>query len=207
MRLRLMLALVVILTLVGGAAAQAGPLRLQFSDPVGDGTSRTDVLGMDFTFDNATGAYTIVFAATVAKPFNGHFRLNVNLFNVDRNSSSSNTGFFSDILNDYDLASPSLTMTLNGTNAVLMNWQLGDRVAINEVAFGVPAYNPTIITAFHSEVLDFLPGAVTGPPWGGEDTVYGGTYATVQGVPDPGSTLVLMGIGILGLRASKKRRG
>ena len=190
--------------------AQATPLILHFSDPVGDGTSTIDLSGMHLSFDNATGAYTILMTATSAKPFLGAFRLNVNLFNADRDSELVNTGFFSDTLNDFNLDSSATEMSWTGISLVLKNWHAGDRVAINESAFGVPAVfvgPPVSMTAFHTEVLDFLPDSISGPLWGGEDQVFGEPYSTVQDVPDAGSSLLLLGIGLAGLRVWRGRRG
>jgi hypothetical protein len=204
-------ALAVAVVLFSSLPVAAGPVVLHFSDPVGDGSSRTDLTGMDMTFDNVTGAYTIVMTATSAKPFTDHFRLNVNLFDVDRDSTTQNTGYFADDFHDYDLGvSSALTMSWSGVNAVLKNWMAGDRVAINEHAFGVPAFYalpPVSMSAFHTEVLDFSADTTSGT-WGGEDQVYGDPgYATVQSVPDAASTLLLLAFSLASLKAFRKRLG
>jgi hypothetical protein len=199
----LSLLLLVGLVLFTASPARAVNLFVDFSDPTGDGTSLTDLTGMDLSFDNATGQYTVVMTATASKPFVGHFLLNVNLFDHNRDSSPpSNTGFF-EAHHEDTLASSVTVMTWTGNNTVHKNWQPGDVVAINELAFGVPACyagSPVNMTAFHTEVLD-LPSS-TSPQ---EDQVYGGTTATIRSVPEP-ATMLLLGFGLVGLASIRRKK-
>jgi hypothetical protein len=137
-------------------AAQAEPLTLSFTDPLGDHTGAIDVTTMLFNFDNATGDYTIALTATTANPFVGQFRVNINLFNPDVTTPNN---FFTDDVNDFNLASATTSLTLTGTNAHLLAWHNGNRVATNDLPFGYPS--GTGITLFRSNVANFPLGFLT----------------------------------------------
>jgi hypothetical protein len=82
--------------------------------------------------------------------------------------------FFSDALNDYNLASPITSLTLTGTNSHLLAWHSGDRIATNDLPFGYPP--GTGITLFRSSATNFPIGFLTN-----EDAIaYGvGGFTTV----------------------------
>ncbi|MBI3654211.1 MAG: hypothetical protein HY231_24535 [Acidobacteria bacterium] len=145
-----------ILAFTLATTAQASPLSFSFSDPVADNTGRIDVRNMLLNFDNATGAYTIVLTATRSNPFMGQFRVNINLLNPDTATSAS---FFQHNLRDFNLATATTSLTMTGTNSMLLSWNAGNRVATNNLPFGNPS--GTGITAFRSAVVDipFLPCA------------------------------------------------
>ena len=162
--MRCMVFCIVILIAATGNA-KAGMLKFSFTDPVGDEdivhglpVVAIDVVGVDFSFDNTTGDYTIKLFADAANPFDGHFRVNVNLYNPDAGTTAV-PGFFSDTGNDMSLGSPTTLVTLVGTNTNLLAWQAGHRVAIGTTAFG----NPTDawFSLFGSGVLRFVDGTVS----------------------------------------------
>jgi hypothetical protein len=150
------LTLLMILTFSLTLAAQAESLTFSFADPVGDHTGAIDVTAMSFNFDNATGDYTITLTATTANPFVGQFRVNINLYNPDAVISDN---FFSDVFNDYNLASATTSLTLTGTNSHLLAWHSGDRIATNDLVFGYPTGTGT--TLFRSSVSNFPMGFLT----------------------------------------------
>jgi hypothetical protein len=112
----------------GAAVSPDQQLNLTFVDPVGDNTGPIDVTEMSMTFDNGTGAYEIVLTATSEAPFQGQFRINVNLWNPTAASA------FSDVLNDFDLSSDVTVIRLTGTSGALLAWDAGDVVATNTLA-------------------------------------------------------------------------
>ena len=150
---RLAFLAVVGFTIVG--TAQADQLTITYSDPVADQTGDIDVTKMTMVFDNATGNYKIVLRATVAHPFVGLFRVNVNLFNADTVPSAM---VFQDVFNDYNLAISTTKLTLTGTDLKLLAWNATDRVATNDLA-GLG--NPPGTTAFRSSATNFPIGFLT----------------------------------------------
>lgn len=134
------------LWVVASSQAQSAPVPLLITvdDPLGDNTGLIDVSSMTLLFDQASGAYEMTLTASAAAPFVGPFRVNVNLFNVDADS------FFQDAVNDYSLATPTTTLTLTGTSALLRSWSAGHRVFTNSL-FGTP--NPPNSTLFRTSVL------------------------------------------------------
>lgn len=125
-----------------------------------------DVTRMVLSFDNATGQYEITVTASSDDPFVGPFRINVNLFNPDTGSTAQDPAFFQDQLNDFNLSTPSTSITLTGSNPRLKAWKQGDRVAACQgasfVEFG-PCLGglglPDGVSGFGSGVTTF-----TGPP-------------------------------------------
>jgi len=130
--------------------ALAETLDFHFDDPVGDHTGIVDVVSMDFTFDDVSGAYTILLTADPANPFVGNFRININLYNPDTGTTAYDPSSFHDYVNDYDLSSPVPAIELTGTDSSLTQWKEGDRVAISTLPFG----NPDYISGFGSDVAD-----------------------------------------------------
>ena len=96
---------------------------ISFSDPVGDSSGTVDVIGMDFTINEITGAYSIDISADNTNPFIGDFRININLFNVTRNEG------FKDVLNDFNLGTPQSSIQLIGTNSIIQDWLNTDTIA------------------------------------------------------------------------------
>jgi len=105
---------------------------------------------MLLVFDGTTGEYSIDLLADAASPFEGDFRVNVNLYNPDTGTTSCNPSFFNDNMNDFTSHPNSTLLTLTGTSPLLMEWQEGDRVATNTVPFG----NPDCTSLFRSAVAD-----------------------------------------------------
>jgi len=130
--------------------AQAAPMLVSVTDPVGDSTGPVDVIGMDFEFNNETGNYTILLTATDAEPFAGHFRIDINLFNLDVGTTADDPSYFQDTINDFSLLVPSTSLLLSGTNARLLSWETGDRILLNNLPDGTP--HPDAGTLFSSVV-------------------------------------------------------
>lgn len=131
-------------------------------DPTGDNTGDIDLLKMETDFNPATGDYEIRLEADPASPFLADFRVNINMFNVD------DATFFLDVLNDFDLASATTTLTLSGNSSQLTGWEEGDNVHTNSLCnrgpnssffcstFDVP--NPPGVSLFRSSVSSFPSG-------------------------------------------------
>lgn len=157
----LALVLVLLVTSPVGAQARGGetmatdyPLSFRFSDPSGDSAGPIDVVSIEVAFDNTTSAYEIVLRSSEEAPFNGTFRVNINLFNPDTGTTACPPARFSDTFNDYTLTEPVRELVLTGTpldeeDKVLKAWSLGHRVATNDTPFG----NPDCSGAFGSAVL------------------------------------------------------
>jgi hypothetical protein len=181
------------------SSASAEQLRFSLTDPVGQEggqlpLGRVDLVGMEFTFDNTTGSYSIRFTAAPANPFQQGFRLNLSLFNPDTGGSSPDPSFFSSTNNDFSFATPSLTAELSGVSLRLLAWQAGDRVAPSgPVPLGVP--DGTV--GFHSGVLDL-------PLDGMLDLLADGQFTTIEAVPEPSLT-VLLGLGALAVFLRRRK--
>ena len=176
-------------------SAHGVPLTLSFSDPVGDNTGAVDLVGLTFNFDNSTGNYQIDLTADAANPFLGNFRLNINLFNVDTGTTAQDPSFFSDTVNDFNLAVATTMLSLVGTNSRLLSWDPGDRIAVSGP---LPLGVPDGVAAFGSSVLD-LPDTTSFDNMApGEFSILGEPVS----VPVP-SSLVLIGLG-LGLAAGRR---
>lgn len=180
-----------ILALFVTTSIQAAPDSFfTLDDPVGDQTGLVDVVRMDFSFDSATGDYTILLTADTANPFQGDFRININLFNPDTGTTAQDPSYFTDTYNDYYSVSPVLTFTLTGTDTRLLSWDIGDRVASSNTAFG----NPEGVSEFKSAVNE-LPRE----PLYRQDYIAVWDSAVIEGppgeVPVPGA-LALAGFGL-----------
>ena len=141
-------------------AGQAKAMQLFFSiaDPIGDNTGPIDVRSMLFSFDNASGDYTIDLTADAANPFLGDFRININLFNPDTGTTAPDPSFFEDTLNDFSLSTPIAAITLTGTNSRLLAWNPSDNVFTNSLA---GTGNPDGTTLFRSTVTSVPFGFLT----------------------------------------------
>ena len=60
---------------------------------MGDNTGPIDVTRMDFSFDQTNGDYSIVLSSTPVNPFVGEFRVNINLFNPDTDTTDRDPSF------------------------------------------------------------------------------------------------------------------
>jgi hypothetical protein len=112
----------------------APKLIVSVPDAMGDvfGVTPFDIARMDLIFDRTTGAYEITVRTHAGRPFDGAFRINVNLYNVDA------PYYFSDALNDFNLTSPASTLVLSGAYFALRFWQPGQRVYTNSLFPGAP---------------------------------------------------------------------
>jgi len=127
-------------------------LTVRFSDPQGDNSGAVDVLSMDITFDNLSGDYVVDVLADAAEPFIGNCLLNVNIWNPDAGTVFADTFPGIDNLN----CPTGRHFTLEGTNAVLLGWQAGDKVASSS---GTDLGNPPGTILFRSSVVDLIGGA------------------------------------------------
>jgi hypothetical protein len=176
------------LALLSPQEAEAEILSFSFTDPVGDHTGLVDVLNVVVTFDNTTADYDILLTAHAANPFNGSFRINLNLFNPDTGTTAEYPSFFQDFANDFNLTIPTTTMKLMGTNSCLLAWEVGDRVATTSIPFG----SPEGVISFRSSVANL-------PRTANSDIIVEGGFATI--IPEP-ATLLLLGLGAMMLRKS-----
>jgi len=178
-------------------------LALSFTDPVEDHLQLRpvrqlnppagviDVVGLVFSFDNATGDYSILMTASPANPFVDGFRINVGLFNPDTGTTAEDPAFFIAQLNDFFLITPSTAITLTGSDPKLLAWKAGDRVAPCEGASFVelgPCQGglglPNNVLGFGSGVFSFA----SHPPFGlptGTDVFFTSPPATIVPVPEP----------------------
>ena len=173
--------------------AQGFATVISFSDPVGDHTGIVDVTGMTLDFDVA-GNYTIDLTATAADPFNGNFRININLWNVSLDE------FFQDPFNDFTLAAPTTSISLSGTDLLIADWLSTHTIATSTYAgFG----NPAGSTLFRSSVADIPFQSVCAS----EDVIGLDGCGTIQvpQVPIPAAAW-LFGTALLGFVGIARRR-
>lgn len=184
-------------SLLISGSAQVPQLGFSFTDQVGDGRGSIDLIGMDFTFDNTSGAYTARLFATPENPFKGTFRVNLSLFDADTGSLDINSCFFQHTMVDYSSLAPTTELTLNGVSTRLLNWDAGDRVAISGPH---PIGMPTGIGGFSSGVYDL--------PWNNVyDDIFSldpGFYRNISAVPEPTAYALVVGIGLIGFGVWKR---
>ncbi len=174
---------------LGSSGAHAGTLEFSFLDAIGDQSGSTDVVALVFGFDDATGDYTMVLSASASNPFAGMFTVNVNVFNPDTGTTAQNPSFFSNVGNAFNLGSSTTEIMLSGTDARLLAWLVGDRVAPDSSAFG----NPDGVAFFETRLIDSS----------GSDAVWSGGSTLI--VPEP-RLLALVLLGALALHAARSAR-
>ena len=91
---------IIMLMMLHGNLANADLLHFSFDDPLSDHSGNTDVIHMDFTFDDVSGDYTILLTADAANPFQGDFRMNINLFNPATGTTAQDPSAFEHNLDD-----------------------------------------------------------------------------------------------------------
>lgn len=171
--------------------SQWATAAISISDPIGDHTGTVDVTGLVFDFDT-TGLYTITVTADVANPFIDAFRININLFNVTQDE------FFQDAFNDFDLATPTTLVVLDGVNPLIADWNDTDTVAASTLE-GLG--NPSGSTFFRTSVAD-LPFSA---PCVAEDII--GVDGCRLDVPTASTlALIIGGLGVLPLMLGIRRR-
>ena len=124
-------------------SASALTHSITVDDPLGDNTGLTDVRSMELLFDPSTGDYTLTLTADPLAPFQGTFRINVNLYNPAAGTFFSRTGV------DYTLTTPQSVVVLQGASPALTAWVAGQQVFTNSLA-GTP--NPPGSTLYRSSV-------------------------------------------------------
>jgi hypothetical protein len=178
--------LLLVLCLAAALSLPAAELTFSYTDPIGDSTGTIDVTHMVVVFDNLTGNYKITLTSTVAQPFLGTFRVNINLFNPSRLQDHS---FLQDVFNDYDLTTPKTKLVLTGNDPDLLHWIAGDGVATNTAASG--GQNPPGSSLYRTGVPNLpLPGTFPLP----EDNIaFGPTgLATISTLTAQGVVASLM---------------
>src|SRR5437868_2196600 len=85
-------------------------------------TGGIDIRRMQMNFDTETLRYSIQLTSTVANPFFGDFRVNINLYNIDA-GTSQNPAFFQHNVADFNVATPRTTLTMFGLNSRLASWE------------------------------------------------------------------------------------
>ena len=113
-----------------------------FKDGDLDNIGEIDISWMEMQFDSATGAYLITLKAHPEHPFQGFFRINLNLFNADTDCTKqgdSHQCLFQDVANDFELSTPTEYVVLRGRTSYLTHWEVGDRVAPSgPIPLGLP---------------------------------------------------------------------
>lgn len=172
---------------LAATSAIAAPATVTFLDVTGDTTAVGDISSLTLNFDTSTGAYTAIWTATGANPFQGNLNFNANLGN-------QRLGVFSTFASSASSLSPSTIFSYSGTSSALAQWLIGDTI----VTFGS---NPPYSTSFESGIvnLDNSPD---------RDRVFASAVVTTPGaaVPDSATTLALLAPACLGLIALRRRQ-
>jgi hypothetical protein len=126
-------------------------LVINVDDPQRDHTGPIDVTRMTMRIYGG-GEYEIELIADDDAPFNGAFRVNMNLFNVNAGK------LFKDVFNESVLMFPQERIVLRGTSPMLARWTPGDTVYTNSLA-GTP--NPPGASLFRSSVSSAPHGFLT----------------------------------------------
>jgi hypothetical protein len=190
--MRFCLAMSALAVLALSVESPAAICSFSFSDRVGDQDPyAADVTSLEMTFDNVSGSYVIAITADADNPFHDDFRINVNLFNPDTGSAFQDPAFFMDSANDVVLSEPTTMVRLTGINLRLCRWDIGDRVAINNIPFGGPTDGG--VRAFYSGLLQWS----VSPAWPRDSIGESPYYTIVFPEPATGVLLSLLSVGCL----------
>lgn len=181
---QIFLALVFVLTV---GQAHASLLTVSFADAAGDATP--DLLSAELIWNDTTGNFTLDYIFSAAAPFIGTANFNLNMLNGDMNAADPDA--FVTInrccsINEITSLVETTLITVTGTELGLMSWQVGDRIANDDVIFGLP---PNVTNFFSGVSSDNFDPA----------------FAVVQSVPEP-AALSLLGLGLAGLGFSRRKK-
>jgi hypothetical protein len=163
---------------LGAPLAGAGPLVVQWTDPIGDASPVGDVVGAQLQWDTG-GAWTAQWTADAAHPFTGNARFNLNLFDTALGNLATATApqLSLDATHDFGSAT-ALAFSYSGQSAYLANWHVGDTVSTGNTS-------------------NFMSGVVNVDNPSGRDNMVAQTQI-MGSVPEPSMpALLALGMGLL----------
>jgi hypothetical protein len=164
--------------LVSAVVAHAD--SLSFTDLIGDGIAKGDIVGGTLVFDHTTGSYTVTWNASAADPFSGQIILSLNLGNTRIGTPDDIDETLSE---NITLTSPTTTVSYSGVSPDLTLWRVGD--------------------TFTTSGSTFESGLIPFPESSPRDLV--NATGVVQGVPDTVSTLPMLSLAIVSLFSFARR--